>query len=499
MEHIISIDQGTSGSKAMIISEKGDIVSSHTCPFPTYHPQPGFVEQDGNEIIASVITAVQKAVLHFETAGNSKKSITAASISNQRESFLLWDASGTPLTPVIVWQCKRPVDICSRLQKEDLNPLIGNVTGLMIDPYFSGTKFLWLIENNPDLAAKIKSGSVYFGTIDTWLLRKLGGVYATDHSNASRTLFMDLDKLLWSSEMGHIFGTKGLNLPEIHPSTGHFGESNFEGVFDKPIPITAIIGDSHAACFGEGCFSPGTVKATMGTGSSVVMNTGKRSRSQHGMVSTICWSTESRVDYALEGVIVSCGSTITWVQEKLGLVDSPARFDALAESVSDSGGVTFVPAFSGLGGPYWQMDRKAEILGLTFGTEAAHIVRAAMESYPFQLKDVISAMEKDRGAPLQWIRANGGITRSKLTMQIIADLLTTEVRVDKRHEASAMGAAMLGFIGKGTFTLTDAERLIQAAPYAEYRPGQMHKSLEAAYGLWKERVEPVHKYESKRN
>ena len=494
MEHIISIDQGTSGSKAMIISEKGEIASSFTSSFPSYHPQPGFVEQNGNEIIESVISAIREAVKRFEAAGNKKNSITAASISNQRESFLLWDASGVPLTPVIVWQCKRSVDVCSRLQKQNLDPIISNVTGLMLDPYFSGTKILWLSENNPDLAGKIKSGSVYFGTIDTWLLRKLSGVYATDCSNASRTLLMDLDKCLWSSEMRDIFGTKGLKLPEIHPSTGHFGESNFEGIFDKPIPITAIIGDSHAACFGEGCFSPGTVKATMGTGSSVVMNTGKRTRSQHGMVSTICWSMEGRVDYALEGVIVSCGSTITWVQEKLGLFNNVDQFNALAESVPNSGGVTFIPAFSGLGGPYWQMDRKAEILGLTFGTEAAHIVRAAMESYPFQLKDVITAMEKDRGAALntnhrsRWIRADGGITHSRLSIQIIADLLKTEVRIDKRHEASAIGAAMLGLIGKGTLAFTEVESLLQAAPYDEYCPGQANKDLEAAYQLWNERI-----------
>ena len=488
MEHIISIDQGTSGSKALVLSEKGEIVSSFTCPFPSYHPQPGYVEQNGNEIIASVISAVKQAVARFEAVGNKKSSITAASISNQRESFLLWDDSGDAITPVIVWQCKRSIDVCSRLYARGIESVISDVTGLKIDPYFSGTKYLWLIENNADLVAKIKSGSVYFGTIDTWLVYKLTGKYATDHSNASRTLFMDLDKRVWSPEMGDILGTKGLRLPEIFPSTGNFGMTNFEGIFDTPIPITAIAGDSHAACFGEGCFAPGTVKATMGTGSSVVMNTGKRARSQRGMVSTICWSMEGRVDYALEGVIVSCGSTVTWIQEKLGLVDSPIQFDALAESVPNSGGVTFVPAFSGLGGPYWQMDRKAEILGITFGTEAAHIIRAALESYPFQLKDVISAMENDRGAALRWIRADGGITRSKLTMKMIADLLKTEVRIDKRHEASAMGAAMLGFIGKGTLSFTDVENLIQAAPYDKYRPDQTSNSLESAYQLWSKRI-----------
>ena len=488
MEHILTIDQGTSGSKAMVISEKGEIVSSHTCPFPAYYPQPGFVEQKGNEIIASVISAVKQAVTRFEDAGNKKNSITAACISNQRESFLLWDSSGTPLTPVIVWQCKRSIDVCSRLQKQGFESVISSVTGLRIDPYFSGTKFLWLIENNPELAAKIKTGSVYFGTIDTWLVYKLTGVYATDHSNASRTLFMNLDTCAWSPEMGDIFGTKGLRLPDIQPSTGNFGTTNFHGTFDTPLPITAIIGDSHAACFGESCFSPGTVKATMGTGSSLVMNTGKRTRSQHGMVSTICWSMDGRIDYALEGVIVSCGSTITWILDKLKLTATAKEFDALAESVPDSGGVTFIPAFSGLGGPYWQMDRKAEILGITFGTEASHIVRAALESYPFQLKDVISAMEKDRGAALKWLRASGGVTYSRLSMQIIADLLKTEVRIDKRHEASALGAAMLGFIGKGTLSFTDVEKLLEADPFDIYRPGQVSKSLDMSYQLWKKRI-----------
>jgi glycerol kinase len=488
MEHIISIDQGTSGTKAMIISENGEIVSSCTCPFPSYHPRPGFVEQNGNEIFSSVISSVKQAVTRFEAGGHLKSSIGAAAISNQRESFLLWDNAGTPLTPVIVWQCKRSVDVCSHLQKLGCDPLINEVTGLKIDPYFSGTKFLWLMENEPDLAAQVKTGSVYFGTIDTWLVFKLSGVYATDYSNASRTLLMDLDKRTWSSEMGDIFGIKKLCLPDIKPSTGYFGKSNLEGVFENPIPITAIIGDSHAACFGEGCFSPGTVKATMGTGSSVVINTGKRTRSQHGMVSTICWSMDGRVDYALEGVIVSCGSTVTWVQEKLRLVNNASEFDALAESVASSEGITFVPAFSGLGGPYWQMDRKAEILGITFGTEAAHIVRAALESYPFQLKDVISAMENDQGAAIQWIRADGGVTHSKFSMQVIADLLNTEIRIDRRHEASTLGAAMLGFISKGVLSFSDVEELAIKAPFDTYYPRQLDKNLVLSYGLWKERV-----------
>jgi glycerol kinase len=494
MEDIIAIDQGTSGSKAMIISQTGEIISSQTVPFPTYHPRPGFVEQDGIEILESVLTAVKKALSQFEDAGHRRESITAAAISNQRESFLLWDAEGNPRTQVIVWQCKRSTGVCARLSAENAEAAINDTTGLRIDPYFSATKLRALIENDSELAADIKAGSVYFGTIDTWLVWKLTGEYITDSSNASRTMLMNLDDCRWSPAMADLFGIKGLHLAEIRPSTGLFGETTFAGLFSKPIPVTAIAGDSHAASFGEGCFAPGTVKATMGTGSSVMMNTGKRTRSKHGLVSTICWSIEGRTDYALEGVIVSCGSTVNWVQEKLGLAAGadgavdPAAFDTLAESVPDSGGITFVPAFSGLGGPYWQMERKAEILGITFGTSAAHIVRAALESYPFQLKDVINAMEQDRGAGLQWIRADGGLTRSRLSMRIIAGLLHTEVRIDKRREASALGAAMLGFTGKKVLSLSDVEALIAEAPFETCRPGQLDTGLLSAYDNWKRRL-----------
>ncbi|GHU86824.1 glycerol kinase [Spirochaetia bacterium] len=490
MEYILAIDQGTSGSKAIIFSAAGELMASHTCPLKSCYPKPGFVEQDGEEIVESVIIAVKAAVSRFEEAGFSRESITACGISNQRESFLLWDKQGKALSPVIVWQCKRSIDLCSRLEAEGKGERLQAITGLRIDPYFSGTKLRCLIEGDIDLAAKIKAGSVYFGTIDTWLLYKLSGgkSYITDYTNASRTLLMDLDTCAWSREMMELFSAPGLQLPEIRPSSGNFGSSDFCSLFGKPIPITSIIGDSHAACFGEGCFSPGTVKATMGTGSSVVMNTGGRVHSGHGMVSTVCWSMEGRLDYALEGVIVSCGSTITWIQEKLGLVSDPKQFDTVAASVLDSGGVTFIPAFSGLGGPYWQMNRKAEIRGITFGTEAAHIIRAALEAYPFQLKDVISAMEQDQGAALKWIKSDGGLTRSGISMQMIADLLQTEVNIDKRREASALGAAMLGFIGKGTLSFKEAEQLIQNAPRDQYHPLNLDKNLKLSYDLWNKRI-----------
>jgi glycerol kinase len=390
----------------------------------------------------------------------------------------------------VVWQCKRSVPVCARLEEGGSGPAITGTTGLRMDPYFSGTKLLWLVENDGDLAARIKAGTAFFGTIDTWLVYRLTGgrSFVTDCSNASRTLLMNLDTCTWDPGMRDLFGAAALRMPEIRPSTGHFGASDFGSVFDRPLPLTALAGDSHAACFGEGCFSPGTVKATMGTGSSVVMNTGKRTPSKHGMVSTVCWSMEGRIDYALEGIIVSCGSTVNWVGEKLGLVSGPEQFDALAGSVPGSEGVTFIPAFSGLGGPYWQMERRAEILGITFGTGAAHIVRAALESYPFQLKDVISAMEEDRGMALQWIKADGGLTRSGLSMQMAADLIQAEIRIDRRHEASALGAALLAFIGSGVLSFAEVERLVNDAPHDRYRPDHLDKNLRLSYDLWHQRI-----------
>jgi glycerol kinase len=454
----------------------------------SYYPEEGYVEQDGEQIVDSVLQAVKEVVSLFEKSGHSKKEIVCAGISNQRESFLLFDKNGNALTPVIVWQCKRSIEVCGSLQNANLEKQITDITGLRIDPYFSGTKLLYLIENNTDIQAKIKNGDVFFGTIDTWLLYKLTGKhnYKTDFTNASRTLLLDIDSLSYSDDMKKVLKTDNLQLPELCSSAhADFGATNFEGIFDADIPITAMIGDSHSAAFGEGCFEAGTVKATMGTGSSVMMNTGKRVHGEHGMVSTICFSLPLRVDYALEGVIVSCASTVNWVTEKLGIAKTPAALDALASLTSHSGGVTFIPAFSGLGGPYWQMDRKAEILGITFGTSAADIARAALEAYPFQLKDVINSMTNKK---LQWLKADGGLTNSKISMQMIADVLQTQVRIDKNKEASALGAALLSFIGNKSLSFTDVENLIANAPFETFTANSIDKNLEKAYHTWGQRI-----------
>lgn len=473
MKYVLSIDQGTSGSKAIIFSQDGLIVAKHTTPYECNFFNEGFVEQKPQDIISSVLDAVKNAVNKFLSAGNDINDIVCAGIDNQRESFLLWDKEGNPLTQVIVWQCKRSISICQKMKEEGFENVIRDKSGLMLDPYFSGTKVKWVMENRPEIYEESKKGNVYFGNIDTWLLYNLTGKkeYKTDKTNASRTLFFNLDSQKWDKDLLKLFKAEKLQLPQICPSSNHFGDSDFAGIFPKPIPINSMIGDSHSASFGEGCLSAGTVKATMGTGSSVLMNTGtKRIRSTSGMVSTICWSTKDRTDYALEGVIVSCGSTVTWVQNQLGFVKDGKDFDIKANSVDSNGGVFLIPAFSGLGGPYWQMDRKAEIHGMTFGTTAAHIVRAALEAYPFQLKDVISAMEKDINQKIKWLKADGGLTNSSLTMKYITQLLETDVRIDEQKEASAYGAALLALLESGILTLEEIDRQIKNSNHQIHKP-----------------------------
>jgi glycerol kinase len=335
-----------------------------------------------------------------------------------------------------------------------LAELISQKTGLVIDPYFSATKLIWLLQNNDVVRTAVQNGNAFFGTIDTWLLYKFtnGKEYATDYTNASRTLLFNLHTLSWDEELINIFGVKGVNLPVIKASAALFGETVLDNLFSRPVPVTALIGDSHAAAFGEGCFETGTAKATLGTGCSILMNIGNKPvQSKNGMITTICWSTEQRIDYALEGVIVTCGATIEWLKNELNLFENSEQTGAMAEAVADNGGVYLVPAFSGLGSPHWQMNRKASITGMSFGTTKNHIVRAALESIPFQIKDVITAMEKDAEVQLQQLNTDGGMTSNKWLMSFIADLLNKQVKSVGMPDVSALGAAYLAGIKSGLY------------------------------------------------
>jgi len=486
---ILAIDQGTSGSKAIIFSPDGRILAGETIPVASRYPLPGRVEQDPEEIYTSVIAAVRAALEKYEALGGDRTRVACCGISNQRETFLLWDPTGKPYHPAVVWQCKRSINVCERLKTEGAGPELTERTGLIIDPYFSGTKLTALLEENPGLSAKVRAGQVLFGTVDSWLLYRLtgGAVHATDYTNASRTLLLNLNDLEWDETMKQMLDLQGLRLPEVRSSSGFLGQSDFEGAFPAPLAITAMIGDSHAAAFGERCLSPGSAKATLGTGSSLLMNTGtKRPVSGNGMVSTICWSAGDRVDYALEGIIVSCGSTITWMRDQMGFFAASDEANTLARSVPDSGGVSLIPAFAGLGAPYWKMEARALISGMTFGTQKAHVVRAGLESIAFQIKDVIAAMEKDSGIRLTGLQADGGLTASGFVMEMIAELLAVPVNVIALKEASALGAALLA--GLGAELISGIEE-IDAMPYNSicHRPGSAPTAA-PAYERWSQLI-----------
>lgn len=487
---ILAVDQGTSGSKAVVFDAQGRIVAKAAAPLQSIYPQPGFVEQDPQAIYQSVLDAVGACVTALGQAGESADSIEVCGISNQRETLLLWGNDGTPLHNAVVWQCKRPVNICRRLEGTATEEAIRERTGLIVDPYFSGTKVMWLREKVPSVAGAIDAGSAMFGTVDTWLLYRLtgGNAYLTDYTNACRTLFFNVDQLAWDHALLEQFGLARLRLPECRSSAAVFGETDFEGRLPKPVTIGSMIGDSHASAFGQGCFDPGSAKVTMGTGSSILMNTGgTRTRSRSGMVSTICFSTAERVDYALEGIIVSCGSTLTWLKEQLRAYDDVEELEAAARRLATNDGVYIVPAFAGLGAPHWRMDARASIQGLTFQTSRDHILRAALESIVYQVKDVIAAMERDASMSLEELVADGGISRNGFVMQLCADLLGARVVQRGIAEVSALGAACLAGLTGGIFSSVEQLRALHSAPQS-YSPDTDNRTAETGYRGWQEAV-----------
>lgn len=450
-QYLLAVDQGTSGTKAVIFDSAGKIAARGTLELKSFYPEAGFVEQDPFDIYRNVIDSVRLCLNNFS---GRTEDILGCGISNQRETIVLWDHNGEPLANAIVWQCKRSVDICNRLKASNIEDEISARTGLIIDPYFSGTKIIWLYENNETIRREINNGNAYMGTVDTWLLFKLTGghSYFTDYTNASRTLFFNINTLEWDDYLLDQFNLKNLQLPQPSPSTFPFGYSNFDGLLEQRMPILAMIGDSHAAAFGEGTFAAGNAKATMGTGASILMNTGSDIvKSLNGMVSTICWSTRERVDYALEGMIVSCGATIKWLRDQVGLFEDTKETEDIALKVDDNNGVYILPAFGGLAAPYWRMDARAMITGLTFGCNRNHLVRAALESVDYQIKDIISAMENDSGIKLEALMVDGGLTGNLFVMQFLADLLRTNVINIGMADVSALGAAYMAGLECGVF------------------------------------------------
>lgn len=491
--YILSIDQGTSGTKAIIFDEFGKVVIKTTEPLKSYYPTPSFVEQDPNEIYQSVINAVKNCISKFnEQFPSEEQNIVSCGISNQRETFVLWDKNGKPLHNAVVWQCKRSVEVCERLKENNLESDINKSTGLTIDPYFSATKVTWLYENNPKVKDAIDAGNAFFGTVDTWLLYKLTGgkSYKTEYTNASRTLFFNIYNLIWDDALLKAFKIENINLPEVTFSSDYFGDSSFEGTFNKPLPITGIIGDSQAAFFGEECFSNGMAKATLGTGSSILWNTENLSKHvENGMLTTIGWSINGQVNYALEGVIVSCGSTLEWLKNQLNTFSSHNDIEPMATSLETNEGVYLIPAFSGMGAPYWQKDWKASIHGLTFGTTKEHLVRAALESIAFQVKDVIHSIEVETNTSLKELKVNGGITTNEFLIQFIADLLKTPITNMGITDVSAWGAALIS--GLGVKLWSNLEELPKLPPemIKQYSPNLNDEKASSSYLGWQKIIQ----------
>ncbi|KJD34332.1 carbohydrate kinase [Tamlana nanhaiensis] len=486
--YILSIDQGTSGTKAIIFDTQGKVVIKTTTPLKSYYPQPSFVEQNPEEIYQSVINAVKACIAKFsEEFPNELDNIKACGISNQRETFVVWDKAGNALCDAVVWQCKRSNAICERLKAENLETKINQVTGLTIDPYFSATKMMWLNENNSEITSAIASGKAYFGTVDTWLLYKLtnGESYKTDHTNASRTLFYNIYDLEWDKCLLKTFNLEQLNLPEVMFSSDNFGASTFQGTFSKPLPISGMIGDSQAAFFGESCFASGMAKATLGTGSSILWNTEKLDQqTENGMLTTIGWSANGEVNYALEGVIVSCGSTLEWLKNQLNIFTSHDEIEAMATRLETNEDVYLIPAFSGMGAPYWQEEWKASIHGLTFGTKKEHLVRAALESIAFQIKDVVSSIEKETNSNLKELKVNGGITANGFLMQFLSDLLNTPITNMGITDVSSWGAALMAGLGVGVWQDFNDLPKPSEDVIKNYVPNSENVMVKTVYNQW---------------
>jgi len=411
--------------------------------FTQHFPKPGWVEHDAEEIWSAQLLVAQQAMANVNAEAPD---IAAIGITNQRETTVVWDRqTGEPVSPAIVWQCRRTSDYCEILKKKGLTEMIRSKTGLIIDPYFSGTKLHWILENVPDAMRRAEKGELYFGTIETWLIWKLtrGKVHATDYSNASRTMLFNIHTLSWDKEILKEFGIPACMLPEAKPNSCAFGEAD-PGFFGGPIPIGGAAGDQQAALFGQACFSAGDVKNTYGTGCFLLMNTGEKPvLSSHGLLTTIAWGVDGQVNYALEGSVFTGGSVIQWLRDEMKLLDSASDTQYMAGKVKNTNGCYIVPAFTGLGAPYWKPDARGTIVGITRGVNKYHIIRAAEESIAYQLNDVLKAMIEDSGIRPGYLKADGGASADNLLMQMQADISDIPVIRPVCIETTAMGAAYL--------------------------------------------------------
>lgn len=458
-KYILALDQGTSSSRAIVFDHEGRICATAQKEFPQHFPKPGWVEHDPKDIWSSEASVIAEAITAL---GINGLNIAGIGITNQRETTIVWDAeTGEPVYNAIVWQDRRTSEYCDSLKEQNLTGFIREKTGLIIDAYFSATKIRWILENVPGARARAEAGKLRFGTVDTWLLWNLtrGECHMTDVSNASRTMLFNIHTLNWDEDLMKLFGIPMSMLPEVHSSSEIYGYTKTT-IFAHKVPVAGIAGDQQAALFGQMCTTPGSVKNTYGTGCFLLMNSGtKPITSSHNLLTTIAWKIGDTVNYALEGSIFVGGSVVQWLRDGLGIIKSSSEIESLAMTVPDNGGVYFVPALTGLGAPYWDQYAKGTICGLTRGTTAAHIARAALEGIAFETMDIVNAMEHDASIKLAELKVDGGASRNNLMMQFQADILGTKVIRPKVTETTAMGACYLAGLATGYWdSLDDIKR-----------------------------------------
>ncbi|MBE0652932.1 MAG: glycerol kinase GlpK [Bacteroidales bacterium] len=488
-KYILAIDQSTSASKVMLFGKKAELLHKVSLPHQQFYPQPGFVEHDAEEILANVVKGIRQVMTESSVDADS---IAAIAITNQRETALIWDrTTGKPIARAAVWQCQRGAGYCDRLKSEGKEQLVREKTGMIIDPYFSASKLRWIIHNTPGAMDKARDGQLLLGTIDSWLLWKLSGgkVHATDYSNACRTLLLNIKTLNWDEELMQMFDLPASMFPELRFSDEIFGFTDPSVLPGRPLPIAGLLGDSHAALFGQNCLLPGMAKATYGTGSSIMMNIGSIPHTAPaGLVTSVGYAMNKKADYVFEGNIHCTGDTINWLKNELQLIGSASETEALATSVESTNGTYLVPAFVGLGAPYWDNTARATITGINRDTTKAHIVRAALESIAYQVKDLIDLMVNEGGIQLKELRVDGGPTRNNFLMQFQCDILGREVVRSTIEEVSALGAAFMAGLATGFWKdLEDIKNLYSSD--RTFSANMKPDETAALYAGWKKAIE----------
>lgn len=491
MKRFLAVDQSTSATKALLFQPDGRLIDSVTLEHRQIYPQPGWVEHDAQEIYHNTLAALRTLVAQ---TGITARDVLCLSITNQRETIVVFDrATGQPLYNAIVWQCRRGDPICRALVEAGHQDSVRHRTGLKIDTYFPASKLMWLFQHEPHIAQKVADGQALIGTIDSYLIYRLTGgqVFATDHTNASRTLLLNIHTLMWDAALCDLFGVPPGALPEVRESRARFGETTLDGLLDTPIPICGVMGDSQAALFAQRCYTPGSAKVTLGTGTSVLLNIGATLRpSASGNVTTVGWVYDGQPTYAFEGIINATGASIAWLRDQLGLINTSQETEALARAVPDNGGVYLVPAFVGLSAPYWRADVQGAIVGLTPSSSKNHVVRAALESIAYQIKDVLDLMAQDAAMPLVLVHADGGAVRNSFLVQFIADITRITVRASSLPELSALGAVFAGALGMGLYPSLEALAQLPL-DFVDYTPQIDPAEAERYYAGWQTAVQRV--------